>query len=81
MTCSLDPQPHSQPAHFHGAPPNVPLNPPTIVHPLCLLWTTPTLLWQTLTAPLANSNIFPTAANASPGSPEPWNHSPTIPDP
>ncbi|KNZ79020.1 hypothetical protein J132_07173 [Termitomyces sp. J132] len=43
-TRSLDP-------NTAPSPPNAPPNSPTLAHPLCPLWATPTLPQQTLTAP------------------------------
>ncbi|KAG5722665.1 hypothetical protein E4T56_gene14431 [Termitomyces sp. T112] len=42
-----------------SSPSSAPTSPPTLVHPLCPLQVTPTLLWQTLTASWPTPTPFP----------------------
>ncbi|KAG5716841.1 hypothetical protein E4T56_gene3394 [Termitomyces sp. T112] len=89
----LEPPSSAHPAEVIPSPQATPCSPPpphptpastlwpSMPYPVAPAPTPPPTLALQQCSPLANSDIFPAATNASPGSPEPWDHPPTAPDP
>ncbi|KAG5733050.1 hypothetical protein E4T56_gene3550 [Termitomyces sp. T112] len=80
MTHSLGSQPCSQPACFSGASPDTLSNSSNLCPPSAPTPGNSNTSPANPDSPLANSNAFPAAINASPDSPEPLGPSSAVPD-